>query len=54
MTVDELRQDLSERIGRPVELLLSREGDAVIELTDLYKPLPPVLVGDCVCVMERR
>ena len=38
MTVDELRQVLSERIGRPVELLLSREGDAVIELSDLYQP----------------
>lgn len=40
MTVDELRQVLSERIGRPVELLLSREGDAVIELSDLYQPSP--------------
>ena len=40
MTVDELRQDLSERIGRPVELLLSREGESVIELADLYQPSP--------------
>ena len=40
MTVDELRQDLSERIGRPVELLLSREGESVIELSDLYQPSP--------------
>ena len=40
MTVDELRQVLSERIGRPVELLLSREGESVIELSDLYHPSP--------------
>ena len=40
MTVDELRQVLSERIGRPVELLLSREGEPVIELSDLYQPSP--------------
>ena len=40
MTVDELRQVLSERIGRPVELLLSREGESVIELSDLYQPSP--------------
>ena len=40
MTVDELRQALSQRIGRPVELLLSRDGDAVIELSDLYQPSP--------------
>ena len=40
MTVDELRQVLSERIGRPVELLLSREGESVIELADLYQPSP--------------
>ena len=40
MTVDELRQVLSDRIGRPVELLLSREGESVIELSDLYQPSP--------------
>ena len=40
MTVDELRQDLSQRIGRPVELLLTRDGEAVIELSDLYQPSP--------------
>lgn len=40
MTVDELRQDLSERIGRPVELLLTREGESFIELSDLYQPSP--------------
>ena len=40
MTVDELRQDLSQRIGRPVEALLTREGDVVDELADLYQPSP--------------
>ena len=40
MTVDELRQDLSQRIGRPVELLLTRDGEAVIELSNLYQPSP--------------
>jgi len=40
MTVDELRQDLSQRIGLPVELLLTRDGGAVIELSDLYQPSP--------------
>ena len=40
MTVDELRQDLSQRIGRPIEALLTRDGDDVIELTDLYQPSP--------------
>ena len=40
MTVDELRQDLSQRIGRPIEALLTRDGDDVIELIDLYQPSP--------------
>ena len=40
MTVDELRQDLSQRIGRPIKALLTRDGDDVIELTDLYQPSP--------------
>ena len=40
MTVDELCQDLSQRIGRPIEALLTRDGDDVIELTDLYQPSP--------------
>ena len=40
MTVDELRQDLSQRIGRSVELLLTRDGETVLEVSDLYQPSP--------------
>ena len=40
MTVDELRQDLSRRIGRPIEMLLTRDGDTVVELAELYQPAP--------------
>jgi len=40
MTVDELCRDLSQRIGRPVETLLTRDGDPVVELSDLYQPSP--------------
>ena len=36
MTVDELRQDLSQRIGRSVELLLTRDGETVLELSLIH------------------
>ena len=40
MSVDELRDDLSQRIGRSVETLLTRDGEAVLEVSDLYQPSP--------------
>ena len=40
MTVDELRRDLSQRIGRSVTTLLTRDGEPVLEVSDLYQPSP--------------
>ena len=40
MTVDELRQDLSLRIGRSVETLFTRDGETVLQVSDLYQPSP--------------
>ena len=40
MTLDDLRQDLSHRLGRRVETLLTRDGQMTQEIADLYQPSP--------------
>ena len=37
MTVDDFKRDLSERLGQKVLQLLTRDGEAVEELSDLYQ-----------------
>ena len=40
MTLDELRQDLSERMGRRVIEVFTRDGEPVQTMGDLYQPSP--------------
>ena len=40
MGIDELRQDLSGRLGKRVASLLTRDGDPVSDMVDLYPPSP--------------
>ena len=40
MGIDDLRQDLSERLGKRVATLLTRDGASVSEMVDLYQPSP--------------
>ena len=40
MGIDDLRQDLSERLGKRVAVLLTRDGGSVSEMVDLYQPSP--------------
>ena len=44
MTLEDLKADLSERLGRKVVDLQSRDGDPVAQMEDLYQPPPPVLL----------
>ena len=40
MTLVELRQELSARLGVSVSDLLTREGESVQDMVDLYQPSP--------------
>lgn len=40
MTPDELKADLSERLGRRVVGLFTREGEPVTDVSALYQPSP--------------
>ena len=40
MTIEELRADLAQRIGKRVEVLFTRDGEPALEMTDLYQPSP--------------
>ena len=40
MTVDDFKRDLSERLGQKVLRLLTRDGEDVEELSDLYQASP--------------
>ena len=44
MTLEDLKADLSERLGHKVVDLQSRDGDPVAQMEDLYQPPPPVLL----------
>ena len=40
MTVDELRSDLTARLGEQVEQVFTRDGSPVDDITELYQPSP--------------
>ena len=40
MTVDELRSDLTARLGEQVEQVFTRDGAPVDYITELYQPSP--------------
>ena len=45
MTLDDLQAELSERLGRKVVELQTRDGDPVAEMEDLYQPSPAGFAG---------
>ena len=49
MTIDDLTRDLSDRLGRRVEAVLTREGESAQEMTDLYQPSPAGFAGRLIC-----
>ena len=54
MTLDEFQQDLSKRMGKRVTEILTRDGESVQELTDLYQPSPAGFAGQVVLVGGSR
>ncbi len=48
MTLDEFQQDLSKRMGKRVTEILTRDGESVQDLTDLYQPSPAGFAGQVV------
>jgi len=40
VTVDELRSDLTARLGQAVEQVFTRDGAPVEDITELYQPSP--------------
>ena len=40
MTVDELRSDLTARLGQAVDQVFTRDGAPVEDITELYQPSP--------------
>ena len=49
MTIDDFKRDLSDRLGRRVDALLTREGEAAHEMSDLYQPSPAGFAGRLIC-----
>lgn len=49
MTIEDLKRDLSDRLGRRVEALFTRDGEPAQEMTDLYQPSPAGFAGRLVC-----
>ena len=54
MTIDDLKRDLSDRLGRRVEAVLTREGESAQEMTDLYQPSPAGFAGRLICRDGKR
>ena len=54
MTLDEFQQDLSKRMGKRVTEILTRDGESVQDLTDLYQPSPAGFAGQVVLVGDSR
>ena len=54
MSLDELQQDLSKRIGKRVTEILTRDGEAAQDLTDLYQPSPAGFAGQLIVVDGSR
>ena len=49
MTIEDLKRDLSDRLGRRVEELFTRDGKPAQEMTDLYQPSPAGFAGRLIC-----
>ena len=49
MTIDDLKRDLSDRLGRRVEAVFTRDGESAQEMTDLYQPSPAGFAGRLIC-----
>ena len=49
MTIDDLKRDLSDRLGRRVDAVLTRDGESAQEMTDLYQPSPAGFGGRLIC-----
>ena len=45
MTIDDLKRDLSDRLGARVEALLTRDGEPAWEMKDLHQPSPAGFAG---------
>ena len=54
MSLNELQQDLSKRIGKRVTEILTRDGEAAQDLTDLYQPSPAGFAGQLIVVDGSR
>ena len=54
MSIDEFQQDLSKRIGTRVSEILTRDGEAIQDLTDLYQPSPAGFAGQLIDVEGSR
>ena len=52
--LDEFQQDLSKRIGKRVTEILTRDGEAVQDLRDLYQPSPSGFAGQLIVVGGSR
>ena len=49
MSIDEFQRDLSDRLGRRVERLLTRDGAPAHDMSDLYQPSPAGFAGRLEC-----
>ena len=54
MNLTEFQQDLSKRIGKRVTEILTRDGEAVLDLSDLYQPSPAGFAGQLIVVGGSR
>ena len=54
MTVDELRNDLTARLGETVEQVFTRDGALVDDITELYQPSPAGFGGQLRLKRGRR
>ena len=54
MSLNELQQDLSKRIGKRVTEILTRDREAAQDLTDLYQPSPAGFAGQLIVVDGSR
>ena len=54
MNIDEFQRDLSKRIGKRVAEILTSDGKAVQDLTDLFQPSPAGFTGQLIDVDGSR
>ena len=48
MNIYEFQQDLSKRIGKRISEILTRDGEAIQDLSDLYQPSPAGFAGQLI------